>query len=533
VRPLARPLVVLLALGSAACSSGPDEDGPPELTPRCPGVIDTGEDDAGEPGAYDRPEAFSRAMCGETTAPLDSIDACGIWHLDLDLGPFGSGPGALRIDVSEEGGEPDLDGMLLGRETADVRLTSSDLFVRWTTTDSSGTPVVHAFDACVVREDGRIAGPYVICYGEDCFGGTAVGARVEPLDQEPADGVTLVAEWNGAPEAPWPGDSSTLNVRHRGEVAYVARQYDGLRVVDLANPASPADLGHAPVMYPEVGEFYNDVKIVEAGSSVYALVGSSVRGVVVIDVTDPAAPAEVLSFPEPTVDQPERNVHTLFVEGSRLYFTLDAGIEIYDVTDPAAPERLGGYLLPDLLDLPGYVHDLYVADDIAYLNYWNRGMVVIDATSAAQPDLLGIFDDYARRTSHSNWVTEVGGRMISVHGDEDYDAHVRIIDVDPDSATAFQEIGSYQTRREVSVHNIMALGDRALVTYYQDGLRVLDLSTPTAPEEIAHFQTWPGPEPGYGATVYEGAIGVDYDSARDLVLLADTHRGLLLLTLDR
>jgi hypothetical protein len=79
----------------------------------------------------------------------------------------------------------------------------------------------------------------------------------------------------------------------------------------------------------------------------------------------------------------------------------------------------------------------------------------------------------------------------------------------------------------------MALGEEALVTYYQDGLRVLDLSDPTAPVETAHFQTWPGPEPGYGRMFYEGALGVDYDSDRDLVLLADTHRGLLVLSLDR
>ena len=85
----------------------------------------------------------------------------------------------------------------------------------------------------------------------------------------------------------------------------------------------------------------------------------------------------------------------------------------------------------------------------------------------------------------------------------------------------------------MSVHNILADGELAYVTYYQDGLRVLDLSDPTEPTEIAHYQTWPGPEAGYGASFYEGAIGIDLDREKGLVYLADTHRGLLILRLDR
>jgi hypothetical protein len=79
----------------------------------------------------------------------------------------------------------------------------------------------------------------------------------------------------------------------------------------------------------------------------------------------------------------------------------------------------------------------------------------------------------------------------------------------------------------------MAVGERALVTYYQDGLRVLDLADPTAPVEIAHYASWPGTGDAYGRDFYEGAVGVDHDAERGLVLLADSHRGLIVLRLDR
>jgi hypothetical protein len=319
-------------------------------------------------------------------------------------------------------------------------------------------------------------------------------------------------------------------------VAYLVGLSDGLHIVDLADPEQPADLGHLPPRY-EGDETYNDVKLADGPDGrLYAFLASNLRGVVTADVTDPRDPVEVGAFPAPPPGRARVNVHTIFVEGDRLYVASIglAGIEIYDVADPAAPVRLGSYVHPDVGTFGGFVHDLSVQDGVAYLNYWNLGLVVVDTLAdPSAPELVGVFDGYERRTSHSNWVTEVGGRRIAVHGDEDFDAHVRIVDVDPDSSTAFEEIGSYQTRRQVSVHNIMAVGERALVTHYQDGLRVLDLADPENPVEIAHFATWRGIGPDYGRGFFEGAIGVDHDAERELVLLADTHRGLLVLTLDR
>ena len=532
-----RTLLLASLVAATAVACGGDDDGPTDdrpITGRCLGAFDDGSDDRSPEGMFDDPSDFDRSGCSDAI-PLDSVDTCGIWHLDLEYEDAGTSAGAIRIDLSGGG---DLQGMVFGRETEDVRLTSSDLFMRHVEVDQEGNLfATRTFDACEAREDGTLAGTYVRCNPEgECGTASFVAYKVEPLDEAPAEGVTLVSEWKGG-DSEWSDETVTYNVRHRGELAYVIRGSDGLHIVDLADPAAPRDLGHLPALYPEVGEYYNDIKLAEReDGSLFALAGSNIRGVVVIDVTDPEAPEEVTAFPEPLPesDDPTVNVHSIFVEGDRVYLTVFGGIEIWDIADPAAPVELGGYWLPDLDTLGGFVHDLYVEDGIAYLDYWNRGLVVVDtAADPADPALLGVFDAYDRRTSHSNWVTTAGGRRVAIHGDEDFDAHLRVIDVDPESATAFEEIAAYQTRPEVSIHNIMALGEQALVTYYQDGLRVVDLSDPTAPVETAHFQTWPGPEPGYGRAFYEGALGVDYDSARDLVLLADTHRGLLVLSLDR
>ncbi|MEM9491164.1 MAG: hypothetical protein AAGC55_18590, partial [Myxococcota bacterium] len=288
-----------------------------------------------------------------------------------------------------------------------------------------------------------------------------------------------------------------------------------------------------PVEFADSGELYNDIKLAEGDDGrMYALLASNINGVVVIDVSDPDAPLPVTSFPardDGSAAPPE--VHTLFVANRRAYIThnRDDSLRIYDLADPRAPVLLGSFTHPDIAQ-GGYLHDLYVSGDRAYLNYWNLGMAIVDVSDPGAPAMIAAYQDYGGATSHSNWVTRTGGRTISVHGDEGYNAHVRIVDVAEDSADLATTIGSFQTRPQVSVHNILAHDNLAFVTYYQDGLRVLDLSEPTAPREIAHMYSWPGTGDARGRNFFEGAIGVDFDPATGMVYLADTHRGLIVLS---
>jgi hypothetical protein len=495
--------------------------------------------DVDEGTTYESPEDFDRTGC---TGGLGDLDPAGIWHMAIDFQSSSSASAGylahdtsganlvadvLRID-RVAGGE--LEALLFGTPVDEVSHTDSDLFLRHAYEGRDGSELVRAWTACALRPGGELFGRYANCRGTRCLVGTFEAYRLEPLDEPAASGIRAVSEYGGPSASPWPVDVDyghlTINVRHLEGVAYVARYYDGLRIVDVSSPAAPVELGHAPVAEPDF-EFYNDVKVIRGTEDrIYAIVASSERGAVVIDVTDPASPTEVGSFPEPAEGDGWVDVHTLFIDQDRAYLAnlSTLGLDVFDVSDPRAPQHLGSYVDEAAVGGNEFVHDLYVGGGRAYLNHWSLGLVVVDVSDPASITRVGGFDDYAPRTSHSNWVTQAGGRLVSVHGDEGFDAHVRIIDVD-----SFEAIGSYQTRPQVSVHNILADGELAYVTYYQDGLRLLDLSNPASPQEVAHYQTWPGAEPGYGRTFFEGAIGVDLDAERDLILVADTHRGLLIL----
>jgi len=421
---------------------------------------------------------------------------------------------------------------VLGREPAYVAVDDDDAVLQWLG-DEDG--VVRAVDLCRRDPDGTVAGWYARCEPPDpenpdaprCATYPLEGLRVERLAEPEATGLTLVGELG-----PWAVGQRdvgvSVNVRVADSVAYLARYQDGLRIVDVQDPAHPVELGHQALEFPDEGEIWNDVKIVD-GPPVgddgithrYALMASNLVGVVVVDVTTPATPSIVAHISS-------GNIHTLFLDGGKAYTTNGDHLEIWDLADPRAATMLGTFTA----GADTYLHDLYIAGDRAYLDQWDAGLVIVDVSNPASPVELGRFADYGEGTSHSNWVTTVGPRKIAVHGDEQWGAHVHIVDVTEGTSAFATGIGEWQTRPEVSVHNIMAFGSRAYMAHYQDGVRILDLSDPTAPVELAHFNTWPGYDPSYGYSFYEGAIGIDVDLDAGLIYVADSHRGLLVLRIE-
>jgi hypothetical protein len=156
--------------------------------------------------------------------------------------------------------------------------------------------------------------------------------------------------------------------------------------------------------------------------------------------------------------------------------------------------------------------------------------VVADVSNPSLPVARGTFANYGETTSHSNWVTTVGGRTIAAHGDEQWGSHLRLVDVTEPVPAALAQVGEWATRPEVSAHNIMAFGTTVFMAYYQDGVRLVDISDPASPRQVAWFNTWPGYDRGYGRSFYEGAVGLDVDPARRRVYVADSNRGLLILS---
>lgn len=392
-----------------------------------------------------------------------------------------------------------------------ARIDDTEIFQRIAVSDESGNEIVTATRVSNRQPDGTARAERAMCVSGNCSVCTAkLIPATHNADEGEGDHLTLLGELG----AQW--DSTyTLNVRVVDTLAYVIRR-DGLHIVETRDPVHPVELGH----YHRSGQGYaNDVKLVDAGPRRYALIADS--PIDVVDVTSPSAPVLAAQIPEAA--------HTLFTEtrdgSTRAYLgNYDGRCAVYDVTDPAAPHKLGAYDAGATL-----VHDLSVVNGIAYLNAWERGFLIVDFTTPAAPRLLGSWTSTPTHTSHSNWTTSAGGRRIALHGEEAYDAHLNVVDVDPASPTYMAPFASWQTRPWISIHNIMAFGTKAYLTHYQDGVRVLDLTDPAHPTQRGYYNTW-DPQADYATSAfYEGAVGLDVDLGRKLVFVADSPRGLLIL----
>ena len=454
---------------------------------------------------YGSPEDLPIEGC--IAGGLAEVDLTGRWIV-LGQDAFSAEMPYLR-DSCQDGFS--VDEFVVGDEPPILHRDDTEIFWR-ATFEGEGFFYAVAYRACAVDDSGELAVVSGSCFNESC--GAAPGRMKRfgrPEGEVEADGLELVSEWSGG-DQPWL-DTLSFNVQVLNDMAFVARAGE-LRIVDVSDPAAPRDLGS----HAAAGEFafndFNDVKVFEAAGGVHAVLAGDLTPV--IDARDPENPVVAAEIGEYS--------HSVFVrmEGDKpmaYLATYGGDVPIYDLSDPTDPQLVRRVVVGPDAD----IHDLYAERNRLFVNATTAGFVVMQRQSGGPWQRRGQLDS---SYSHANWVGEVGGRRISIHGDEGLGAHLRVVDVDPSSDEFMDEIGTWETRPEVSIHNMMLIGSRAYVAYYQDGVRVIDLADPTAPGLAAYHHTW-DLETG-SSFGFSGAIGIHVDPESGLIYVADTDRGLLI-----
>jgi hypothetical protein len=75
---------------------------------------------------------------------------------------------------------------------------------------------------------------------------------------------------------------------------------------------------------------------------------------------------------------------------------------------------------------------------------------------------------------------------------------------------------------------MVLMGTRLYVAHYQEGVRVLDVSVPETPRQVAHYRTFRPEAPNSGKSFYDGAIGIRVPGD-GYIYVVDDSRGLLIL----
>jgi hypothetical protein len=201
---------------------------------------------------------------------------------------------------------------------------------------------------------------------------------------------------------------TVYDVAMNGRYTYVATD-QGLSVVDLVAPGTPVLRDTVPT--PAVA--YDLVL-----SDTHAYVGSA--GIQVLDLSDPAAPVEVGSIDNAWFTQRYNEALALsypylYVVSSPSWISgVSTGLVVIDVSDPLQPIEIVAF---DIGDQP---ESIAVADGLAYVLDFSLGTQIINVGCPQRPAAV--------TTQPYNWSYDVAvqGGNLMVHG---YNGEVKLIDV--------------------------------------------------------------------------------------------------------
>jgi len=315
-----------------------------------------------------------------------------------------------------------------------------------------------------------------------------------------------------------------------GRTAYVATM-DGFATVDVSDPDAPAvlaerrdllaDRDRGPLARIQDLKVDGD-RLAVAGPSH----GGGLSGVLLYDVADPADPRR-LAF-----HGTEFPIHNCDLEAGLLALTGNDGranpTVFVEVGDDDTRE-LGRWSLYDVdrrwEDVPlgaRSIHDVTLADGVAYCAHWDAGTWLLDVADPADPTALGRaggttpekFLEMSKADQGFQGLeppgnahyAEVGddGTVLAVGG-ESWDGHrgdghggpsgIDLWDVadpaNPEHLASIEPLVPRDATRGgtwTTAHNFELTGGRLYSSWYHDGVKLHDVSDPTAPEELAHWR---------------------------------------------
>ncbi|MFN8521405.1 MAG: hypothetical protein U0667_18950 [Chloroflexota bacterium] len=324
------------------------------------------------------------------------------------------------------------------------------------------------------------------------------------------------------------GSGDGMHVQLHDGHAFVGHMGEaGTSILDVRDPSAPrfvTRIPAAPNTHAHKTQVQGDVLLTNR-ELMPRRSGPHEAGLVVHDISDPAHPREIARW-----QVAGKGVHRMtWWEGPLAYVTasdaghLDQFLVILDLSDPAHPVEVGRWWHPGQRDDEPRdydeswrvrLHHAIVRDGLAYCGWWDKGAVILDVRDPSSPSLVGRLDlghDVARAT---HTLCPLPGRDVAVTTEEriaegcvGVAPNARLVDIsDPARPRVISELpvpqGDFCTRGgRFGPHNVhepkpgsLIDGDTIYLTYFNGGLRVLDVSDAAHPQEIAWYV--PEPPPG-------------------------------------
>jgi hypothetical protein len=284
-------------------------------------------------------------------------------------------------------------------------------------------------------------------------------------------------------------DIAAVGIQYCGDSRYDENADRGLMLWDVTDPSVPVQIG-------------------------YLNTGCCTRGVHEFEVEDRADLGRTFAFATvPTSRYPDANTPSGYRDQNG-----DGDFRLIDVTDPSNPVQVSDWGIQDIggpfgagqgCDAdPNYGHGAEPSEDgkLVFVSYWDSGFVALDVTDPSLPVFEGrtLYPANADGDAHSSSYDD--DRELLFTADEDFCktsgpgiekgyGYLRVYDYS--NLASPSQIGEYRTPNSLGtdsqaagdyvIHNPLVVGTDVYLSWYSDGIRIVDASDPSAPKEVAYF----------------------------------------------
>ena len=363
----------------------------------------------------------------------------------------------------------------------------ADAAVSWSVQSATGTAMIGT-DGHFVAE---AAGRYTV---SAAAAGQLVEALVEVAPREVGRGFQVLGR------VPLKFSTAEVWAHPNGQCVYLSTIADRVYAIDVSSPGDPKIVDSMMTN----ARIVNDVMTTEDGKyGVFSREGASDRknGIVVFDASNACHPKPIAEYTATL----SGGAHSAYVAKGFAYVTDDAtgSVRVIDIRDPYHPREAGRWEAQQT-SAGRYVHDVMVVDGLAYLSYWNDGLIILDVGNGIKggtpekPVLVSQFKYdlnrlYSRveelyglgmRGTHTAWRHKnyvfIGDEVYAtkpMEGVKDGNnltfGRLQVLDV---TNIESPKLVAWYEPTDGGVHNIWVEGDTLYLGNYQGGARALDIS---------------------------------------------------------
>lgn len=298
---------------------------------------------------------------------------------------------------------------------------------------------------------------------------------------------------------------------------------EGVSFVNISDPYNPVYVGQLLKTESSPGSAWRDVKVYKDHAFVVAD-GAAEHGIQIFDLTQlrDVKPEDMpVTFDMTAHYTGVHSTHNIVINeetgfayavGNRAGGETCAGqLHMVNIQDPQNPEFVGCFSHPNA----GGTHDsqcvIYEGNDSNYqgreicFNSNSSSFIIADVTDKENPVTVAHTDYPNLAYTHQGWLTEdhryfyMNDELDELNGNVE-GTRTLIWDVeDLEDPILVQE---FMLNNKASDHNLYIRGNLMYQSNYQSGLRIIDISEPLNPKEVAHFDTVPFGEdaPGFGGS---------------------------------